>query len=376
MLRSLVGSEMCIRDRLYEGEVNDLALDKNNNLYVASNILTRFDPYQDKLDKYGENLGLAASKCMALASDNAGALWLGTADAGLYRIYSDSVDLADLRVSLFMEKGVSCPGDSDAMINLSVSGGTAPYKYLWERARLKGQTKPKHLKAGTYKVTVQDDLGSQASTTITIKDPKELSNRIVLTRPVGSANRKNGYAIVSPKGGTPPYNIKWANGERGLEAKKLEFGENSLTITDDNGCSIDASVKISKPKILPDLDIAKIKVGQTLQLNKLYFQADSSAMTDASFDVLEEVYEFMAENVNVFIEIGGHTNNIPPHEYCDKLSSSRAKTVASFLHSKGIEPSRISYKGYGKRSPIASNDSKSGRRKNQRVEIKILRLEG
>ena len=96
----------------------------------------------------------------------------------------------------------------------------------------------------------------------------------------------------------------------------------------------------------------------------------------ASFDVLEEVYEFMAENVNVFIEIGGHTNNIPPHEYCDKLSSSRAKTVASFLHSKGIEPSRISYKGYGKRSPIASNDSKSGRRKNQRVEIKILRLEG
>ena len=361
---------------LYEGEVNDLALDQNNNLYVASNILTRFDPYQDKLEKYGENLGLAASKCMALACDKEGALWLGTADAGLYRIYSDSIDLTDVRVSLFLEKGVSCPGDADAMINLSVQGGSPPYKYLWERARLKGQTKPKNLKAGTYKVTVQDDLGSQSSTSITVKDPKKLSNRIVSTQPVSSAARKNGYALVSPKGGTPPYKIKWSNGEKGPEAKKLEFGQNELKITDANGCSVEASVKIGKPKILPDLDIAKIKVGQTLQLNKLYFQADSSAITDASYDVLEEVYEFMEENKNVFIEIGGHTNNIPPDAYCDRLSSSRAKTVASFLHAKGIETTRIAYKGYGKRNPIASNDSQSGRKKNQRVEIKILRLEG
>ena len=361
---------------LYEGHVNDLTLDKQNNLYVASDILTRFNPYGDKLDKYGENLGLAASKCLALACDKAGALWLGTADAGLYRIYSDSVDLKDLRVSMFLENAISCPGDSDAVINVSVSGGTPPYKYLWERARLKGQSNPENLKSGTYKVTIVDDMGTKGYSSLMVSDPKVINNRVVTTKPVSGVTRNDGYAIVSPKGGTPPYDIKWENGEKGLEAKKLAFGSNALVITDDNGCSAAAVVDIKKPKILPDLDIATLQVGQTLRINKLYFQADSSTMSDASFDVLEEVYEFMNENINVAIEIGGHTNDIPPDEYCDRLSTSRAKTVANFLYSKGILPERIAFKGYGKRNPIASNESAKGRKRNQRVEIKILRLEG
>jgi outer membrane protein OmpA-like peptidoglycan-associated protein len=361
---------------LYQGQVNDLALDKQNNLYVASDILTRFNPYEDKLDQYGENLGLAASKCLALACDKAGALWLGTADAGLYRIYSDSIDLTDLRVSMFLESPITCPGEADAMINVSVSGGTAPYKYLWERARLKGQSNPQNLKSGTYKVTVVDEMGTKGYSTITVSDPKPISNRIVLTKPVTGASRNNGYAVISPKGGTPPYEIKWENGEEGLEAKKLALGSNALVITDANGCSAASAVEITKPKILPDLNIATLKVGQTLRINKLYFEADSSTMSNESFDVLEEVYDFMDENKNVAIEIGGHTNDIPPDEYCDKLSTTRAKTVADFLYSKGILSERITYKGYGKRKPIASNESASGRRKNQRVEIKILRLQG
>jgi len=359
---------------LYEGQVNDLALDKQNNLYVASDILTRFNPYDDKLDKYGENLGLAASKCMALACDNAGALWLGTADAGLYRIYSDSIDMKDLRVSMFMESSISCPGAADAVINVSVSGGSAPYKYLWERARLKGQSNPDNLKAGTYKVTIQDDQGTKGYSTLTINDPKPIKNRVVVTKPVSSISRDDGYAIVSPKGGTPPYDIRWENGEKGSEARKLKYGTNALVITDSNGCSAAAEVAIKKPRILPELDIATLTVGQTLRINKLYFQADSSTMTGASFDVLEEVYEFMTENPKVAIEIGGHTNNQPTDEYCDKLSTSRAKTVADFLTQKGVTQDRIAFKGYGKRKPVATNESAAGRRKNQRVEIKILRL--
>lgn len=364
-----------LKKGLFEGQVNDLALDQQNNLYVASDILTRFNPYEDKLDKYGENLGLAASKCLALASDNAGALWLGTADAGLYRVYSDSIDINDLRISMFMESAISCPKAADAVINVSVSGGQGPYKYLWERARLKGQSNPYDLKAGTYKVTVIDDLGTKGNSSITITDPKVISNRIVLTKPVSGVTRKDGQAIISPKGGTPPYSVKWANGEKGLEARKLSYGSNALVITDDNGCTAAASVEIKKPKILPDLDIAKIRVGQTLQINKLYFEADSSGMANTSYDVMEEVYEFLDENKQVYIEIGGHTNNIPPDDYCNKLSYSRAKTVANYLYTKGIASDRISFKGYGKKKPIASNESAAGRRKNQRVEIKILKLE-
>ena len=76
------------------------------------------------------------------------------------------------------------------------------------------------------------------------------------------------------------------------------------------------------------------------------------------------------------IEVGGHTNGIPPHEFCDKLSTARAKSVAQYLVDKGIPASRITYRGYGKRNPIASNATPEGREKNQRVEINIVKVNG
>jgi outer membrane protein OmpA-like peptidoglycan-associated protein len=106
----------------------------------------------------------------------------------------------------------------------------------------------------------------------------------------------------------------------------------------------------------------------------LYFDADSSTIQSASNAVLEEIYDFLSSNQNVIIEIGGHTNSLPEDEYCDRLSTARAKNVAEYLYNKGIPESQISYKGYGKRQPIASNATVDGRKKNQRVEIKITSM--
>ena len=120
------------------------------------------------------------------------------------------------------------------------------------------------------------------------------------------------------------------------------------------------------------LDATKLKEGETLRIENLYFLADSSNFTPESVPVLEDVYNFLKQNPKVVVEIGGHTNSIPPHSYCDRLSTARAKAVADYLINKGIEPSRVKYKGYGKRKPVANNDTPEGRKKNQRVEIKIL----
>ncbi|MBK9377119.1 MAG: OmpA family protein [Saprospiraceae bacterium] len=113
-------------------------------------------------------------------------------------------------------------------------------------------------------------------------------------------------------------------------------------------------------------------IGQTLQINELYFAANSSEITDESSTVLNEIYEFLIANNDVQIEIGGHTNSVPSDEFCDKLSGDRAKNVADYLYGKGIPKDQITYKGYGKRLPIASNETLAGRQKNQRVEIKII----
>lgn len=131
-----------------------------------------------------------------------------------------------------------------------------------------------------------------------------------------------------------------------------------------------------KNKILTELDPKTLRVGQTIQIENLYFEADSSKIKDESYAVLNEIYDFLSANSNVVVEIGGHTNGNPPHDYCDRLSTDRAKAVADYLSSRGIPRTRIQYKGYGKRQPIASNANAEGRRRNQRVEIKILSFEG
>lgn len=135
---------------------------------------------------------------------------------------------------------------------------------------------------------------------------------------------------------------------------------------------------VAKPRkqktITSELNDQSIIAGQTIQINNLYFEADTSSINDESYGALNEVYDFMEENPNIRIEIGGHTNAIPPDEYCDKLSTERAKAVAQYIIKKGVKPNRLEYKGYGKRKPIASNKTKEGRRRNQRVEITILNI--
>ncbi len=127
---------------------------------------------------------------------------------------------------------------------------------------------------------------------------------------------------------------------------------------------------------LGGIKASEMREGQTISIDKLYFEADSSRITSLSAPVLDEVYRFLAKNSKMVVEIGGHTNGRPDHSYADKLSTARAKSVAEYLIRKGIDPKRVQFKGYGKREPIASNSTADGRKKNQRVEIKILSFDG
>ncbi len=129
-----------------------------------------------------------------------------------------------------------------------------------------------------------------------------------------------------------------------------------------------------KEKITEALDKETIVEGQTIKIENLYFRADTSSINFESLPALDELYTFLQENSSIKVEVGGHTNGVPPDSYCDKLSKARAKAVADYIIDKGIGKDRISYVGYGKRYPIATNDTKEGRKKNQRVEIKILSL--
>jgi outer membrane protein OmpA-like peptidoglycan-associated protein len=119
---------------------------------------------------------------------------------------------------------------------------------------------------------------------------------------------------------------------------------------------------------------SEMSKGKRITLDKLYFEADSAQITETSHEALDELLTFMKVNKDVKIEIGGHTNSLPPEEYCIRLSTARARAVADYLAQNGIDRDRFKYKGYGKSEPIASNKTVYGRRRNQRVEIKILEI--
>ncbi len=127
-----------------------------------------------------------------------------------------------------------------------------------------------------------------------------------------------------------------------------------------------------KHKILKALDRRTLRKGLVIRIDQLFFLADSPELVDTSYVVLNEVHDFLNENPDVVIEIGGHTNSNPEDDYCDRLSKARAKAVVDFLVGKGIPEEQLVYKGYGKRRPIAPNNTEEGRKKNQRVEIKVL----
>ena len=132
------------------------------------------------------------------------------------------------------------------------------------------------------------------------------------------------------------------------------------------------------PTILTELDRKKLNSGQTIRIKNLYFPADSAGIQPQSYAVLDEIKVFLLHNPDIVIEIGGHTNTIPPDTYCDDLSAARAKAVTDYLVANGVPQDQLEYKGYGKRKPLIPDDhrSRAAQRKNQRVEIKVLKVDG
>ena len=79
----------------------------------------------------------------------------------------------------------------------------------------------------------------------------------------------------------------------------------------------------------------------------------------------------MNENMNLKVEIGGHTDNIGSIKINDQLSLSRAKVVMNYLVKKGIDAKRLTAKGFAFSMPIADNKLSKGRALNRRVEMLV-----
>lgn len=162
--------------------------------------------------------------------------------------------------------------------------------------------------------------------------------------------------------------------EKGVEYKRIITAKND---SDANDFSIISLVEYDKTiqrrgNFDDNLDPNQLEKGQIFRLNNTFFPADSSYITKHAAKELSRLQQFLSKNPSIVIEIGGHTNGLPEHDYCDQLSMERAKNVAHYLIEKGVLSQQVTYKGYGKRQPIATNKTLTGRQRNQRVEMKVL----
>ena len=121
-----------------------------------------------------------------------------------------------------------------------------------------------------------------------------------------------------------------------------------------------------------DVTLVKVKVGNKVILNNILFETGKSVLTASSYNELKRLLNYMLENPKMRIEVSGHTDNTGSASVNLILSESRAKIVVKYLINKGIDRSRMEFKGYGSVQAIADNSTPAGRAKNRRVEFKIL----
>lgn len=117
----------------------------------------------------------------------------------------------------------------------------------------------------------------------------------------------------------------------------------------------------------------KPEVGKKYTISNLSFATNSAKIEDSSSPALDNLIAFLQKNPTLKVEIGGHTDNVGNAANNQILSENRAKSVVDYLASKGIAATRISFKGYGDKEPVATNDDeKDGRELNRRIEMKVL----
>ena len=116
-----------------------------------------------------------------------------------------------------------------------------------------------------------------------------------------------------------------------------------------------------------DIELKKLEVGGQYTLHDILFGTNSFELNDTIKTVLDEFSDYLMQNKKLQVALHGHTDNIGNPADNLVLSNNRAKAVFDYLAIKGIDKSRLSFKGFGETKPIASNATEDGRAKNRRT---------
>lgn len=162
---------------------------------------------------------------------------------GCFNVAVDTIEQPTVLANSFSVTPATCSG-TNGTATATVSGGTAPYTYLW--SNLQTTAGATGLSAGTYSLAVTDANGCTfaATTTVTLV-PFVTSTASTPTKCAGSSDGVATSVVTS--GGTPPYTYAWSSGQTTQVATGIGAGTYTVVTTDAVGCSTTKTVTVTSP---------------------------------------------------------------------------------------------------------------------------------
>jgi hypothetical protein len=151
---------------------------------------------------------------------------------------TEAIVIYEPEITIVVEEiiGVSCSGEEDGQVTVSVSGGTYPYTYFWDVLfNPQYDSIAEDLGVGNYTLTVTDAMGVQKTVTVFVGEESPLILNASATPDNGT---QNGTASANISGGLAPYTFVWSTSpvQTGATATGLKEGQYDITVTDAAGC--------------------------------------------------------------------------------------------------------------------------------------------
>ena len=180
-------------------------------------------------------------------------------EAGTYEVYAtDQAGCADtiqviitepmdsVSAVVITETNSAC-GQATGSIDITASGGTAPYTFAW--SNMTTDEDLTNASAGVYVVTVTDDLGCEIAIQGNINNSTGPSDVTIAVTNVSCLGLSDGEIDLGFTGGVAPFTIVWDQAPDVEDPTGLSAGDYNVTVTDDMGCSVTGATSIAEPAL-------------------------------------------------------------------------------------------------------------------------------
>ena len=159
-----------------------------------------------------------------------------------------------------------------------------------------------------------------------------------------------------------------------LGTQREEARLESRTLEADTARVATAEAEAETAELQRQVDALQAKVterGLVLTLGDVLFASGRAELNPGTANNLNQLVTFLGKYPSRTVMIEGHTDSVGNDDYNQGLSQRRADSVRSYLVRQGIDAGRITAMGAGESTPVAGNESATGRQQNRRVEVII-----